>query len=93
MAAEGQSDMEVCMKQRCVTEFLHVEKDAPKDIHQQLLNIYREQIADVGTERWWVVLFISSDSDVKDKPHSGRPCRFLQAQNAGSCSPLLKMHS
>ena len=36
--AEGQSDrmasdMEVWMKQRCVTEFLHVEKMAPTDIH------------------------------------------------------------
>ena len=27
------SDMEVCMKQRCVIEFLHVEKMAPIDIH------------------------------------------------------------
>ncbi|MEQ5179387.1 hypothetical protein [Proteus genomosp. 6] len=38
MVAEGQSDrmvsdMEVCMKQSCVTEFLHVEKMAPIDIH------------------------------------------------------------
>jgi len=27
------SDMEVRMKQRCVTEFFHVEKMAPIDIH------------------------------------------------------------
>ena len=38
MAAEGQidkmaSDMELCTKQRCVTEFLFVEKIAPTDIH------------------------------------------------------------
>ena len=38
MAAEGQSDkmtsdMEEHLKQRCVTEFLHVEKMAPTDIH------------------------------------------------------------
>jgi len=38
MAADGQSDRvasgkEVDMKQRCVTEFLHVEKMAPSDIH------------------------------------------------------------
>ena len=37
MAAEGEtdkmvSDMEVCMKQSCVTEFLHVEKMAPIDL-------------------------------------------------------------
>ena len=38
MAAEGLSDkaapdVEVCMKQRCVIEFLHVEKMTPTDIH------------------------------------------------------------
>jgi len=38
MAAEEQSDpmasdVEVCMKKRCVTEFLHAEKLAPLDIH------------------------------------------------------------
>jgi len=43
MTAEGQSDkmaydMEVRMKQRCVTEFLHAEKIAPSDIHRGLLN-------------------------------------------------------
>ena len=42
-AAEGQSDrmasgMEVCMEQRCVTEFLRVERTAPTDSHQCLLN-------------------------------------------------------
>ena len=45
VAAEGQSDtmasnMEVQMKQRCVIEVLNVEKMAPIDIHQHLLNIY-----------------------------------------------------
>jgi len=38
MTTEGQSDkmapdMEVHVKRRCVTEFLHVEKIAPNDIH------------------------------------------------------------
>ena len=38
MAAEGQagkvvSDMEVCIEERCVTEFHHAEKMAPLDIH------------------------------------------------------------
>ena len=68
MAAEGQSDrmesdMEVCMKQECVTEFLHVEKMAPTGIHCQLLNVYGDQTMDVSTERWWVVYFISGGSN------------------------------
>jgi hypothetical protein len=48
MTAEEQSDkmvtdMEVCMKQRCVTEFLHAEKIAPTDIYQRLLNVYGDK--------------------------------------------------
>ncbi len=45
MAAEGQSDkmasdMEVHVKQREFTEFLHEEKVGSIDIHSPLLNIY-----------------------------------------------------
>lgn len=48
LAAEGQSetmasDMEVQLKQRCVMEFLHVEKDAAIHKCQCLLNIYGDQ--------------------------------------------------
>ena len=44
MAAEGQSDrmvsgMEVPMEQGYVTEFLHVEKMSPTDIHWYLLRV------------------------------------------------------
>jgi len=45
------SDMEVQMKRRCVTEFLHAEKMPPADIHQHLLNIYGDQTVDVSTVR------------------------------------------
>ena len=79
MTAEGQSDkmvsdMEVRMKQRCVIEFLHVEKIAPNDIHQCLLKVYGGKTMDVSTVRRWVARFSSGDSDVKDKPRSRRPC-------------------
>ena len=45
MTAERQSDkmasdMEVRMKQNCVTEFLHAEKITPNVIHRSLLNVY-----------------------------------------------------
>ena len=43
------SDVEVHVKQRCATEFLHMEKMAPTDIHQHLLNIYGDQTVDVST--------------------------------------------
>ena len=79
MAAEGQSDitasdMEVCMKQRCVIEFLHVEKMVSIDIHQHSLNVSGDQIVDVSTGKWWVVHFSNADRNVTDKPCSGQPC-------------------
>jgi len=68
MAAEGQSDrmasdMEVCMKQRCVVKFLHTEKISPIDIHWPLLNIYEDQTVDVSTARLWAMHF-SGDSNM-----------------------------
>ena len=65
MTAEGQSDMEVHMKQRCVIEFLHAENIAPNDIHRRLLNVYGDQTVDISTVKRWVARFSSGDSDMK----------------------------
>ncbi len=94
MTAEGQfdkmaSDMEMYM-QRCVTEFCQAEKMAPTDIHQHLLNVSGDQTVDVSTVRQWMTCF---SSDMKDKPCSVWPYRFLQVWHAGSCSYPVKMHS
>ena len=53
MAAEGHSDkmasdMEVRMKQRCGIEFLHMERRAPTNGYQRLLNIDGDQTVDVS---------------------------------------------
>jgi len=86
MVVDGQSDrmvsaMEVCMKQRCVTEFLHVENIGPTDVHWCLLNVYRDQPVDVGTGRWWAIHFSSGVSDMKDKPHFGWACTAITSWN------------
>ena len=57
------SDMDVCVKERCVSEFLRVEKIAPTDFHLHLLNIYGHQAVDVSTVKQWVVCFRSGDGD------------------------------
>jgi len=62
MAAEGQldkmtSDMEVHMKQNCVTEFLHIKKWPSLTFSQCLLKAYRDQKMDMSTVRQWVMLF------------------------------------
>ena len=56
------SDMEVWMKQRCITEFLKKKKTAASDIHRYLLNDYGDQTGDVSTAQWWVVHFSSGNS-------------------------------
>lgn len=50
-------NIEVHMKQKCATEFLHVGKTVPINIHWQLLNVYEDQTGDVITVRWWMVPF------------------------------------
>ena len=53
--------MEVHMEQRCVTEFLHMEKVSLTDILPYLLNIYGDLRVDTSTVRWWVVCVSSGD--------------------------------
>ena len=62
------SDMEVTMKQRFVTEFLHEEKIAAFDVHQCFLNVYGDQTVDVGRARRWVVCLSYGNSDNGSPP-------------------------
>ena len=59
-------DMDVHMKQKCVTEFLHMEKIVSIDIHQCLLKVYGDQTVHVSTGGCEVVRFSIGDNDMKD---------------------------
>ena len=80
------SDMEVCMKQRCDTEFCCVEKMAPIGIHQCLLNVCEDLRVDVSTVREWVVRF---SRNMKDKPHSCQPSTAVTPQNEECLDQLI----
>ena len=63
-------DIDVRMKQRCGSEFLHAERMAHVDVPRCLLNVCEEQ-ADVSTARTarpWVVCFSSSNSNNVSPP-------------------------
>ena len=95
MTAEGRSDkmasnMEVRMRQRCAIEFLYVEKIASNDIRRCLLNFYGDQTMDVSTVRQWVARFSTGDSNVKDKPRSGRPCTAVTPRNEEHLDQLIR---
>ena len=81
MTAEGQSDKMASDMEVRVKQILHAEKIAPNDIHRRLLNVYGDQTVDVSTVRQWVACFSSGDSDVQDKPRSGRPCTSVTPRN------------
>ena len=56
------SDMEVHMKERCVTEFLHVVEMALIDIHWHFLNLDGDQTVDLSEVVSGVLHFSSGDS-------------------------------
>ena len=84
------SDMEVSMKQRCVIELLYAEKIAPNEIHRCLLNVNGDQTMDVSRVRRWVARFSSGDSDMRDKPRSGRPCTVVTPRNEERLDQLIR---
>jgi hypothetical protein len=45
---------------------------------------------DVSTVRRWVVRFGSGDSDVRDRPRSGRPCTAVSPRNAEQLDQLIR---
>ena len=77
------SDMEMSLKQRCVTEFLYAEKITPIDIHQHLLNV------DMSTVRGGWCISAMATATVSHLHW----CRFLWACHAHSWSLLVKMLS
>ena len=66
----GKMVSELCMKQRCITEFLHVEEMISTDIHRRSLNVDGDQTVDVSTVRQRVLHFSTGDSD------SGQLCWY-----------------
>jgi len=83
------SDMEVCMKQRQVTEFLYVEKMAPIDINQCLLNVSRDQPVAVSMARHgWCISAVTAATVDHILWY-----RFLWAQHADCCSSLMKIRA
>ena len=82
------SDVELHMKQRCRTGFVHAEKMAPVDIHWCLLHVYGDRTVDVSTVKQWVAHFSSGDSTSRSsllvQVFTSVACRlfFITSKNA-----------
>ena len=59
-------------KQKAVIEFLTIEGVGAKEICHRLRNVYKESALSYASVRRWVVQFKSSNSDISDKPCSGK---------------------
>ena len=54
-------------------EVLTIEGVGAKEISDRLRNVYKESALSYASVRRWVVQFKSGNSDISNKPRSGRP--------------------
>ena len=95
MTAEGQSerlvsDMEACMKQKCVSVFLHEEKMALINACWAFMETRQWMWAQWKSE--WVVHFSSSGSDMQDKAHSQWPRIAVTSSNEKHLDQLIHVN-
>jgi len=60
-------------RQKAVIEFLFKEGSTAKTISDRLKNVYGESCLSYASVKRWVVHFRNGNSDICDKPRSGRP--------------------
>lgn len=68
-------------KQKAVIEFLTIEGVGAKEISDRLRNVYKESTLSYASVRRWAVQFKSGNSDISDKPRSGRPRTAVTPNN------------
>jgi transposase len=64
--------MDARLKQRAVIEFLIKEGCSAVEIHRRLKDVYGDAVIDVSNVRRWVKKFRDGESEIADKPRSGR---------------------
>ena len=75
--------MDSSMKQRAVIEFLvKLGEASPTKIHQRLLSVYQEETMTVANVRRWVMRFKNGETNIGDKPRSGRPVSAINSSSS-----------
>lgn len=69
------------MKQRCIISSSVCKILNPLTFVDGCWTLYGNRAMDMSTERLWVLHFNSSDSDMKDRLHSGRLSEAITPQN------------
>ena len=81
------ADIDVCIRQRSVIEFLTAKGEMPFHIHERLKYVYGDATVDVSTVRRWVRRSKEAEGQTRlaDETRSGRP--------AGDCFFRAGIHS
>lgn len=78
------------LKQRAVIEFLAKEGCSAVDIHTRLKNVYGESVVDISNVRRWVKKFREGETEINDKPRSGRPSTSVTNDNRQRVDELIR---
>ena len=77
-------------RQKAVIEFLFKEGSTAKTISDRLKNVYGESCLSYASVKRWVVHFRNGNSDICDKPRSGRPASVATPEKKASVDGLIR---
>ena len=77
-------------RQKAVIEFLTKERVSAKNISDRLKIVYGENCLGYASVKRWVVHFKNGNTDITDKPRSGRPLSAATAENKASVDGLIR---
>jgi histone-lysine N-methyltransferase SETMAR len=77
-------------RQKAVVEFLTKEGNTAKNISDRLKTVYGDNCLSYASVKRWVVHFKNGESDICDKPRSGRPPSVATPEKKASVDGLIR---
>jgi histone-lysine N-methyltransferase SETMAR len=77
------------LEYRSVIKFLVKQKKSAKEIHEQLVDVYRKDAPKYRTVEKWAALFERGRNSIEDDPRSGRPVDATSDENCKAVEDLV----
>jgi transposase len=78
---------------RAVIKFLTLEGKPPKEIHERMMNVYRELCPAYSTVKKWAKEYKHGRESLQDNPSSRRPSTSITEENVDAVLQLIKADS